>query len=442
MDPLGEWLPQIRTEVPGPASSALAEKLAQVECPALTARRARRAEKAGAPHDPITWKGARGANVVDADGNVYVDLTGGFGVAALGHGEPAVSEAVREQAQRLMHALGDVCPSTAKVELLERLAQLAPWPARVILGLSGADAVEAALKTAVLHTGRPGVVAFTGGYHGLSHGPLAACGYGEGFRAPFASQLNPHVVFAPYPNADTSCDAALAAAEVALDQLDELAGAILVEPIQGRGGVHVPPSGFLRGLGELAHARDALLIVDEIYTGLGRCGQLWLHLQDDADADLLCTGKALGGGMPISACLGKQEVMAAWGDPDGEALHTSTFLGNPLGCAGALAFLQMMDHEMLPALCETRGAKLRSELEATVRSHGGHVRGQGLLLGYAPANPEHALPLVRLLLERGYLLLPAGAPPEVLCLTPPASITTAQVRGFITALNESLEALS
>ena len=442
MRPLGEWLPDLKTSIPGPASTRLAETLSEVECPALTARRARRAEKSGAAQDPISYKGARGANVIDADGNVFVDMTGGFGVAAMGHGEADIVDAVREQSQRLMHALGDVYPSQAKVQLLERLAGLAPWPARVILGLSGADAVEAALKTAALHTGRPGVVAFTGGYHGLSHGPLAACGYQESFRAPFQSQLNPHVMFAPYPGRDTSLDAAMAGLEVALDTLDDLVGAVLLEPLQARGGVHVPPRGFVKAAGELARERGALLIVDEIYTGLGRCGEVWLHTTDGAEADLICAGKALGGGVPISACLGREEVMRAWGDPEGEALHTSTFLGNPLSCSAALAFLKVMQREMLPALAETTGATLRRCLRQVTDKHGGHVRGAGLLLGYAPKNAEHVLPLMRALLERGYLVLPAGSPPEVVCLTPPACLSREQMDAFVNALDESLGALS
>ena len=138
--------------------------------------------------------------MVDADGNVLVDMTAGFGAASIGHSHPRVLDAVRAQSDRLLHALGDLHPADVKIALLGRLSALAPWPdARVILGATGADAVEAALKTAMLATGRPGVLAFVGGYHGLSHGPLAACGYNEAFRAPFEAQLNPHVQFAAFP---------------------------------------------------------------------------------------------------------------------------------------------------------------------------------------------------------------------------------------------------
>ncbi len=434
----GSALPILTTSIPGPASIALAERLARVECPALTNRRARRAERSGASHDPISWIKALGANVRDADDNVFVDLTAGFGAAALGHSHPAVVAALHAQADRVLHALGDVQPSDKKVQLLDQLAQLAPFPARVILGLSGADAVEAALKTAMLHTKRAGVVAFEGGYHGLSHGPLAACGYGEGFRAPFAEQLSPHVRFAPYPRSTDDVANAIANVTRALDLLGERAGAVLVEPIQGRGGVNVPPSGFLRALSELTRARKLVLIVDEIYTGLGRSGAMLQHVAEGCEADLICLGKALGGGVPVSACLGREEVMAAWGDPGAEAIHTSTFLGNPLACAAALACLQTMAEQDIATQMQARGETLRRALQPLQAKHGLSVRGAGLLLGVALGSGERVLSVMRRLLERGYITCPAGAPPSVLCLTPPVCITDTQIAGFCAALDACL----
>ncbi len=424
----GAVLPSLVTEVPGPRSVALADELARTECPALTARRARRAEHTGASHDPIAWSEATGANVRDADGNVFVDLTGGFGAALLGHRHPAVIEAVQAQLGKLVHALGDMQPSDQKIALLGELAQIAPFPARVMLGLSGADAIEGALKSAVLATGRPGLIAFEGGYHGLSHGPLAACGYGEGFRKPFAGQLNPHVRFAPYATRADQADEALTLLERAIDALAGQAGALLLEPLQGRGGVRVPAPGFLRAATERARARGLLVIVDEIYTGLGRTGPRYRHLEEGVHADLICLGKGLGGGFPISACLGREEVMAAWGDPAGEALHTSTFLGNPLACAAARATLRELDK------LDVR----RPEQALRAALKGFPIRGAGLLLGVELGSPERVLAAMRGLLERGYVVTPAGAPPSVLCLTPPACITDAQIEGFADALRACL----
>lgn len=431
----GSLSPSLLTSVPGPRSVALADELSRAECPALTARRARRAEQTGAAHDPISWREAAGANVRDVDGNVFVDLTGGFGAALLAHRHPAVVFAVAEQLGQLVHALGDLQPSDRKVELLTALAALAPFRARSILGLSGADAVEAALKTALLATKKPGVIAFEGGYHGLSHGPLAACGYGEGFRTPFLEQLNQHVRFAPYPTRADEAEPALQAVERAIVALEGRAGALLVEPVQGRGGVRVPPPGFLRALGELAHRHGLVVIADEIYTGLGRMGPVFLSAAEGLDADLLCLGKGLGGGFPISACLGREEVMAAWGDPAGEALHTSTFLGNPVACAAALATLEQLASFDFGALALVREHKLRSALTAIP---GVEVRGRGLLLGVALGPPARVLYAMRALLERGYIVCPAGSPPSVLCLTPPSCITDAQVDGFAQALRACL----
>lgn len=430
----GSSLPKLLTPVPGPRSIALAEELSRVESPALTARRARRAEKSGAPHDPISWQAASGCNVRDVDGNVFVDLTGGFGAALFGHAHPAVVRALQAQQELLVHALGDVHPSDTKVRLLTALAQLAPYPARVMLGLSGADAIEAALKSAMLYTKRPGVIAFRGGYHGLSHGPLAVCGYGEDFRSPFGAQLNPHVAFATFPTEEAERAPALASVERAIDALAGEAGAILIEPIQGRGGVRVPPPGFLRELSELAKTRGLLVIADEIYTGLGRTGALLLHRSEGCDADLICLGKGLGGGIPVSACIGREEVMAAWGDPAGEAIHTSTFLGNPPACAAALATLEEVAQRDAAGMARERGECMRQALTKFARVE---VQGRGLLLGVRLGAAD-VLKTCRALLERGYIVLPAGAPPSVLCLTPPLSINDAQIEGFAAALARCL----
>ena len=187
----GTQLPSLRTAIPGPLSIASMDKIARMECPALTARRARRRDESGADQDPMVWEEAIGANVRDLDGNVYVDLTSAFGVASLGHRHPDVVAAGHAQLDRLIHGMGDVYPSQAKVDLYERLIQQTPEPLdHAMLGANGSDAVEAALKTAVMHTGKPGVLSFTDSYHGLSYGALGATHYKASFRDPFLSQLN------------------------------------------------------------------------------------------------------------------------------------------------------------------------------------------------------------------------------------------------------------
>jgi len=439
---LGALPPSMRRRPPGALGAALVEILARTECPALTSRRARRAERSGAPQDPIVWTEAVGANVLDADGNVYVDLTAGFGVAALGHRHPAVLEAVREQSGRLLHALGDLQPSDVKIELLERLVALAPFPdARVILGSHGGDAIEAALKTALLHTGRPGVLAFEGGYHGLSHGPLAICGYQPAFRAPFAAQLNPHVVFAPYPASSEPVAVAMARVRDAYHQGGLSVGAIVIEPMLGRGGVISPPAGFLAELQDFARELGALLVVDEIFTGLHRTGPRLASVEDGVTPDMLCLGKSLGGGLPVSACLAPASIMESWGAPGGEAIHTATFFGHPLACAAALATLDAMDERDLTTEVRDTGAWLLSLLRERVAPLPlvVDVRGRGLALGVELTTGAHTLRVMRRLLERGYLGVPPAPDDSVRQFAPPLTVEAELLGGFVDTLASVLE---
>ncbi len=422
----GEALPEVRTPIPAAAGKAFVDRLAAAECPALTTRRRRREERTGASHDPIVWVDAEGANVTDADGNRYVDLTAGFGVAFVGHRHPNVVAAVKSQADRLLHALGDLHPSDTKVELLERLCALAPWPrARAMLSLGGADAITAALKTAMLATGKPGVIAFDGGYHGLTYAPLSVSSYATRFREPFEAQLHSHVRFCPWPELPNRWDDV---------------GAVIVEPIQGRAGVRIPPPGFLASLKRACERHGALLIADEILTGIGRCGAWWRSIADGVTPDIVCAGKALGGGLPVSACLGPEDVMRAWGDPDREAIHTGTFYGDPLGAAAALATLDVIEREGLIALAEARGDAMAAALGDAELQGVLEVRHAGLMIGLQLDAPARGLVVTRRLLERGYLVLPAGAEGDVIQLTPPSTLTDAQLHGFASALEAALEA--
>ena len=382
----------------------------------------------------IVYATAAGANVVDVDGNRYVDLAAGFGAELLGHRHPTVLRALALQAERLLHALGDVHPSDAKIALTERLAALHPEPdAQVLLGQSGSDAVSAALKTALLATGKPGVLAFAGAYHGLGYGPLAACGLRPSYRAPFAAQLNPAVIFAPYP--DTRERAALAIGEAARALAAGEVGAVLIEPVLGRGGVVVPPAGFLAELGRLTSDAGALFVADEIWTGLGRSGALLASVAAGARPDLICLGKGLGGGLPLSAVLGRRSVMAAWRRAD-EVVETSTFAGAPLACTTALATLDVLGREKLVARSAELGARWLEELRAGLASaRGVAVRGAGLMLGIDfDAHPGAALAVVRSLLERGFIASTGGGQREVVVLTPPLTIAEAQLGAATSAV--------
>jgi 4-aminobutyrate aminotransferase len=451
-DELGTRLPCVCVPPPGPESRRLAAELARVESPNVTYL---------GDDFPVFWAEAKGANVRDVDGNVYVDLTAAFAVAGPGHAHPRIVAAVQRQAAVLMHGMGDVHPPAVKVEVLRALAEVAPGALdRAFLASSGAEAVEAALKTAAIATGKPRVLAFHGSYHGLTYGALAASGR-EDFRAPFAAQLPRTAVFAPYPYAYRSPlgrdpeevgDAVLRYVEYLLDTpgtASEGIGAILVEPVQGRGGDVVPPGGFLPGLRRICDERGLLLILDEVYTGFGRTGRWFACEHWGVTPDILVVGKGMTGGMPFAACIATSAVMEAWPKSTGEAIHTSTFLGHPLGCAAALASMAVLRDERLVERSADLGARILARLREMTAGNPrvGEVRGLGMMIGIElvrgrdtrePA-PDLAGRVVIETLRRGVLTLGGGIHGNVLSLSPPFVITEEQVDAALEVLGEALE---
>jgi len=435
-----QLFPEIRAVPPGPRSRDLAARLAAVESPSVDARREARAKEVGDDHVAIVYREGEGSNLVDVDGNRFVDLAAGFGALLLGHRPRGVADAIERQQRRLWLALGDLYGSDAKVALCERLCRLYPEPgARVMLGATGADAVTAALKTATLATGRGGVVAFEGAYHGLSHGPLAACGLRPSFRRPFADQLNPNVFFAPYPFDASSLEASMAAVDRALTRRN--VGAVVVEPILGRGGCVVPPREFLPALAASCRRHGALLICDEIWTGLGRSGSWLASLDCGIVPDLICLGKGLGGGFAISACLGRSDVMQAWAAHGGATIHTATHFGAPPACAAALATLEALEAGQLAQRSLSVGERWSDRLREATRGLGvAAVRGRGLMVGVAlQGGTRRALGAVRSLLRRGWIVLTGGEHGDVLTLTPPLNISEALLDAFAVALAEALQ---
>jgi 4-aminobutyrate aminotransferase/(S)-3-amino-2-methylpropionate transaminase len=432
----GSDLPALVTAPPGPESLAWLARFARVAAPmgprAAWSGLGPELEEPSAP-GTIVYRAGLGSNLLDVDGNRYVDLAAGFGSLLLGHGASRVVEAVEHQVRCLSQALGDLHPSESKIRLLERLSERFGGR-QAILGQSGADALSAALKTAVLATGRPRVLAFAGAYHGLSYGPLALCGLRESYRAPFAAQLNPSVNFVEYPSDGPTLARALAAVR------RELEGAVVFEPILGRGGCIVPPTEFAPRLAELCRQHGSLLVADEIWTGLGRAGH-WLYSMG-VEADLVCLGKGLGGGLPISACLGRRELCAAWSRAE-EVVHTSTFAGAPLACASALATLATLDNEGLVARSQRVGAEFRRALGAAVKSSGTElvreVRGAGLMIGIElrPAQGV-AIALCRELLGAGYIASLGGGLRDTLVLTPALDISERLLESFVTAFADAL----
>lgn len=426
----GSALPNLRTEIPGPRSVEWVDLLARHESPGITARRARMGEARGLSGDPIVWERARGCNVWDADGNRYVDLTGAFGVALIGHAHPAVVGAVQTQSERLLHGMGDVFPNTPRIQLMAALAELAPGDlSQCILGSSGSEAVEAALKTGALYSGRPGVLAFWGAYHGLTYGALAATAYKSDFRQPFFGQMGRHVVHYPYGESLSLIERLLAGPATGGEHI----GTIIVEPILGRGGEVVAPPEWLQGLRRLADKHGLCLVFDEIYSGLGRTGLWWGADHAEVVPDVVCVGKALGGGMPVSAAVAHPDIMAAWGTSKGEAIHTSTFLGHPVCAQAGVAALDVLRSMDAPAVARCFEANVRSELP------GFTVRGKGAMLAVETGTPGRAAQAAGEMLKRGYIVLPGGVDGDVVGLTPPLTLTEGQRTGALDALKECLQ---
>lgn len=427
--------PLLRVPPPGPSSRTWLIRHAQVAAPMGPIL-------PPGPPGGIVYATGRGSNVTDVDGNRYVDLAGGFGALLVGHLHPTVQRVIGLQSERLLQALGDLYPSDAKIALLERLTKLYPEPgAKGILAQSGSDAVSAALKTAKLATDKPGVLAFSGAYHGLGYGPLAACGLRESYRAPFAAELSPHVSFVAYPSDQASAAQSLEACRARLRQGD--VGALLIEPVLGRGGVIAPPAGFLGELRRLANEHGALLIADEVWTGLGRAGS-WLSTREQGVVpDLLCLGKGLGGGLPLSAVLGKAQVMQSW-RREAEVVHTATFAGAPLAAGAAIATLEVLGKEALPERAKTMGARYLAELRTALADSPQvrEVRGSGFMLGIdLGERPGAASQLMRRLLQAGYITSTGGGQREVLVLTPALNIDESIFFGSIPGIVEQIAKL-
>ena len=402
---------------------------------------------------PIVWERAQGVHVWDAEGEKYLDLTAAFGVAAAGHANKNVVRAGQRQMAKLLHAMGDVHPHVLKAQLARALSKITfeRWTksnrqsGKVIFGSSGFEAVEAALKTAMLATQKKGVIVFEGAYHGLGYGALNAT-HREHFRSPFRSQLREFGHFATFPAKNNE----LPALEKFLRQIfrREKIGAILVEPIQARGGCNIPPPEFLPLLRKLCDQHGALLILDEIYTGFGRTGKWFACEHSRTVPDLICLGKALTGGFPLSACVGRADVMdAAWTASTGEAIHTSTFLGHPVGCAMALAQIAEIKKLNLPNRSAELGKFLLGEL-STLNFQPSTVqlaaRGLGLMAGVELTLPngqpatQLALDAIKKLLHRGYIFLPEGEHGNVISFTPPLTISKAQLAQAVGALKKVL----
>ncbi|HZZ00594.1 MAG TPA: aspartate aminotransferase family protein [Candidatus Baltobacteraceae bacterium] len=428
---MSEELERIVTAIPGPRTAEL--------MPALRAYESRNVTYVGDGF-PVFWESASGSTITDSDGNRYIDLTAAFGVANAGHANPYVVSAIADQAARLMHGMGDVHPHEARTRLLERLAGILPKGlTKTFLATTGSEAVEAALKTAMLATGKSHFIAYRNAYHGLSLGVLPLSGI-EKFRTPFARAIGPSAILLEYPQnvAGANVAAAIATAREAIEANGDVA-ALVIEPIQGRGGCIVPPPGYLAALRELCSELGVVMIVDEIYTGFGRTGTWFAVEHDRVVPDIICIGKAMGSGFPISACAGRAGVMDAWPLSSGEALHTSTYLGNPMGCAAALATIREIERLALPAKARQAGLALSSRLDALrAGKNVVDVRGRGLFWGIQFRDAEIADRVVKRALVSGVIVLQSGSDGATVTVAPPLVITDRQLGRGIELLEAAI----
>ena len=410
--------------IPGPKSKALAARLVRAESQNITYMDA---------DFPVFWREAHGCWVTDVDDNRFLDFTSAFGVASVGHCHPEVVETIQQQCAKLIHGMGDVHPSELKVALCEEISSSVPVSdAKVILSQSGSDAVESAIKTACLSTQRNEFLAFDGGYHGLALGALDATSRHD-FRQPFTAQLGRFTQHLPY-----NCD---------LGNIDEVLktrrfAGVIVEPILGRGGIIVPEFGWIKTLSDICRAHGTLLIADEVFTGWGRTGDLFASQHEDLVPDIMCVGKAMGGGMPISACVASQAVMDAWNKSEGEALHTSTFLGHPLSCAAALTTLAVIKKRDLTSAARDMGRRVRLGLAEIQNRHKDtvtYVRGRGLMLGIEVARPLTGAVIMAECLKKGLLVLPAGDG-QVIEIIPPLVIDVDEVNAGLDRLDDAISA--
>jgi acetylornithine/succinyldiaminopimelate/putrescine aminotransferase len=374
----------------------------------------------------ITVARAAGSSLWDDRGREYLDLLAGMGVANVGHAHPDVLAAVQAQAARHLHVMvyGELVQE-AQVRLAARLADLLAGPLEVVyFTSSGAEAIEGALKTARKHTRRTGIVAFDGAFHGDTLGALSLGGNAL-YRDPFEPLL-PGVTRLPF--GDVS----------ALGAIDEGTAAVVVEPVQAEAGVVIPPADFLPALRRRCDATGALLVLDEVVTGLGRPGRLFAHEHWGVVPDLLVLAKALGGGLPLGAFVGRAEVMQTLAH-DPPLAHVTTFGGHPLSCAAGLAALDVLVRDDLPARASTLGERLVRDL-GTLVGRGGlaAVRGLGLLVGMEFDSPAACARLAARALERGLILNWTLHRDAVVRLAPPLVLRDAEAGRAVDALAAAL----
>lgn len=359
-----------------------------------------------------------GALVYDQNGREYIDLSGGYGVAIVGHANPRVAAALADQSTKLITCHGSLY-NDARARYLSLITKhLPPGLTKIFFSNSGAEANEAAIKFARKATGRSGIVAFTGSYHGKTYGALSAT-WNQKYRKPFEPVVQ-GVRFSPFGNLDK-----------AREVIDETTAAVIVEPIQGESGIHVPPDDFLPGLREVTRSKGALLIFDEVQSGFGRTGKLWACENWSVSPDIMSASKGIAGGYPFAITATTESISSIM--KPGE--HSSTFGGNPLGCAAAFAALNFLISEKILEKAISDGEYFRAKLQALQQNHPSivrEVRGKGLMIGV-----ELKIPVKDVIMkgfDHNLILLYSGL--NILRFLPPLVITRVQLDRVVQGLDE------
>ena len=437
-------VPNLKTALPGPNAKAVVERDAAAVSPSYTR------------DYPLVMARGEGAVVEDVDGNVFLDMAAGIAVTGTGHAHPSVVKAITDQAQKYLHMSGTDFYYELQVKLAEEVGRISPidGPARAFFGNSGTEAIEACVKLARHHSKRNNIIAFLGSFHGRTLGSLALTSSKALQRTGFGPMM-PGVYHAPYANpyrpvvgepGEASADAAIAYIE---DQIlthlvspDEVA-AIVVEPVQGEGGYVVPPKAFLQRLRELADKHGILLVADEVQSGMGRTGRMFACEHFDLHPDMMAIAKGIASGLPLGICVARRDVMD-WKP----GAHASTFGGNPLSCAAALATIKVLEDGIIRNAAEV-GAYLKEQLTGLMDKHPiiGDVRGLGLMLGVELVRDrktkERAVDernaIVQEMFKRGVLILGAGR--NAIRFSPPLVLTKDQADTAVRLFDESLTAI-
>jgi 4-aminobutyrate aminotransferase len=404
-----------------------------------------------------SWSHGEGHRLFDTDGRAYLDFANGIAVTALGHAHPRVTAAIHAQVDRLVgpiNAIGYTAPIT---ELATALAATFPDPLDSVLFLnSGSEAIDGALKLARRVTGRPGIIAFRGAFHGRTFGATSVTTSNLNYRTGYEPLL-PGVYFAPYPaahpefggdeEAASSASLAILASLLSTVIAPSQVGAILIEPVLGEGGYNPAPASFLQGLRALCDEHGILLVADEVQSGYGRTGAMWAFEHSAIVPDVVCVAKAIANGLPLSAIVSSQAIQERWG----RGAHGSTFGGNPVACAAGLAVLETIRDEGLVANAAARGADLVAGLGkiAAEDDRIGDIRGSGLMIGVeftrdrATGEPDGALPdrLMAACADAGLLILTCGRQHEVVRWIPPLDVSAAEIAEAVEIFGETLASI-